>query len=102
MAKRQKSREQQRLETRLAIAVVYFLQTIIVVKCIWGYPTLMVDINKFVITLGLFNTIISIYAMDLKNIKGWWNKRLFQAKRRANMRRDVKNEIARREGLGHE
>jgi hypothetical protein len=53
-------------------------------------------------TLGIFNLFIAIYTLDLRNIKGWINRKLMEAKQRKMFEYEIRERVRLEKGLGYD
>jgi hypothetical protein len=81
---------------------MYLLQSIISVIMILVIPQAAAYGTTLLIILAVLNLTYAIYMMSFKNLKGWWNRKVFEANQRINLKKNIEREFRRREGLGYD
>jgi len=87
---------------RLSIIYHFTLQILIISFTAFHSPFVAVNIIPFILVNTLIFFLFGFYLFDLKNVKGWWNKKFFEARQRILFKQEVKKEIARQKGLGYD
>lgn len=75
---------------KLALAVIYTIQILIIAFAAFYSPFIAVNIISFISINAAINFAFSFYLLNLKNVKGWWKKQWYLARARANHKRMVK------------
>lgn len=99
--KKTKTPDQIRLETRFAIFVVYIIYNMLTMYAL----NKSMFISHNVIGLWWLNLTMSssimLYALDLKNIRGWWNKRVYNIIQKRRHRKEIEARLAKERGMGY-
>jgi len=93
---------QSKENTRKAISVLFTVQILLVSFVAMYSPFMAVNFTSFIFTNTLSFFALAFYLFDLKNVKGWWNRKIFEAKRNMKHREDVKKRIAKEKGMGYD
>lgn len=102
MAKKSKTTDQVRLETRFAIFIVYVIYNLAAFYAIDKSTFAAYNIANILCLNFTLSSVIMIWAIDLKNIRGWWNKRWFKAQQRALHKVEVENRLKMERELGYD
>lgn len=103
MAKKKvKTTDQIRLETRFAIFIVYLIYNMVVVYASERSTFVANNLSDMLWLNFFLSSIVMIWSLDLKNIRGWWNKRVFIFKQKRAHRKEIEARLAHEKGLGYD
>ena len=89
-------------EFKVALAVIYTLQILIITFLSFKSPFIALNVNTFIITQTIINFLFAFYLLNLKNIVGWWKREWFLAKARREHKESIKMEYEKRVGYNYE